>query len=73
VPLIVCDVLHSARGANAGVGHNDIEAAQLLGNLSYGIAYGRVAPNVTGNFKDVFLRLCERSQVQRRHGRASGT
>jgi hypothetical protein len=73
VPLLVCDVLHSAGGANAGVGHKDIEAAQLLGDLGYRIAYGRIVANVTGNFKDVLLRLCERSQVQGRHGRASRT
>jgi len=73
VPFLVCDVLHSAGGADAGVGHNDIETAQLFGDLGYRIAYGRVVANVTGNFKDVLLRLCERSQVQGRHGRASRT
>jgi hypothetical protein len=39
VPLLVCDVLHSADGANAGVGHNDIEAAQPLGDLGHRLAY----------------------------------
>jgi hypothetical protein len=39
VPFLVRDVLDSSGGADAGVGDNDVKAAQPLGDFGYGLAY----------------------------------
>jgi hypothetical protein len=71
VPILVRDILHSTGRADAGVGDNDIHAAQSLGDLGYRLAYGGIVADITGNLEDVVLGLGEWSQVQGSHGRAS--
>jgi hypothetical protein len=63
MPLLVRDILHSTGRADAGVGDDDVEAAQSLGYLGYRRTYGCVVADITGNLEYVRLGFGEWPQV----------